>query len=244
MVVALAPPAGPWMRDHLARVEEANRETVEQVARLMLRVVRADGLIYLGGTGHSVALVLEGFYRAGGLACVYPVYHPALLPLEGAACSTQLERVEGLGRMLVRQTGASAADLAVIFSHSGINPVPVEMAEEFRAAGTPTVGVLSRDHMRRAPARYPRRLGEVVDHVLDTLVPYGDASLDLGTGTPTLPLSTLTGIFLWNLLLARLGRLAAVSGVDLPVWVSANVEGGQERNAALLERYRRRVPRL
>ncbi|MDQ7820357.1 MAG: SIS domain-containing protein [Armatimonadota bacterium] len=243
MAVA-SPPAGSRMRGHLARVEETNRDAVEQVARAMLQVVRADGLIFLGGTGHSVALVLEGFYRAGGLACVYPVYHPALLPLEGAAASTQLERTAGLGRTLVRRVGPTPADLAVIFSHSGINPVPVEMAEEFRAAGTPTVGVVSREHMGRAPARHPCRLGDVVDHLLDTLVPYGDAALDPGTGTPTMPLSTLAGVFLWNLLLVRLGELAAASGVALPVWVSANVEGGQERNAALLERYRRRVPLL
>ncbi len=238
------PPAGRRMRDHLARVEDANRDMVEQVAGRMLEVVRSDGLVFVGGTGHSVAAVLEGFYRAGGLACVYPVYHPALLPLEGAAASTQVERVAGLGRTLVRQAGPSPADLAFVFSHSGINPVPVEMAEEFRAAGTPTVGVLSRDHMSRAPVRHPRRLGDVVDYILDTLVPYGDAAFDPGTGIPTMPLSTLAAVFLWNLVLARLAALAAASGVALPLWTSANVEGGQERNAALLERYRRRIPRL
>lgn len=242
--MAVGPSPGQRMRDHLRQVEDANRDAVEQVARLMLQVVRSDGLIFLGGTGHSVAAVLEGFYRAGGLACVYPVYHPALLPLEGAAASTHAERVAGLGRMLVRQAGPGPSDLAFVVSHSGINPVPVEMAEEFRAAGTPTVGVVSRDHMSQAPSRHPRRLGEVVDHILDTLVPYGDAAYDVGAGTPTMPLSTLAAVFLWNLLLARLAALAAASGVVLPLWTSANVEGGQERNAALLDRYRRRVPRL
>lgn len=235
---------GERMREHLRRVEDANRETLEVVTQAALAVVRADGLIYAAGTGHSIALLLESFYRAGGLACVYPIFHPALLPLEGGAVSTALERVPGFGMQLVRRAAPSPSDLAVIFSNSGVNPVPVEMAEEFRAAKTPVVGVVSREHMRRAPARHPRKLGAVVDHLLDTLVPYGDAAYDAGAGAATMPLSSLSGIFLWNLLLGRLSALAAASGLSLPLWTSANVEGGDARNQALLDRYRRRIPSL
>lgn len=236
--------AGEWMREHLRRVEDANREVLEAVAQAVLAVVRADGLIYAAGTGHSIALLLESFYRAGGLACVYPIFHPALLPLEGGAVSTALERVPGFGTQLVRQAAPSPSDLAVVFSNSGVNPVPVEMAEEFRAAKTPVVGVVSREHMRRAPARHPRKLDAVVDHLLDTLVPYGDAAYDAGAGAPTMPLSSLSGVFLWNLLLGRLSALAAASGMVLPLWTSANVDGGEARNRVLLERYRRRIPLL
>jgi uncharacterized phosphosugar-binding protein len=51
-------------------------------------------------------------------------------------------------------------------------------------------------------------------------------------------------VFLWNLLLARLEEAAAAAGVPLPRWTSANVEGGEARNAALMDRYRSRVPHL
>jgi uncharacterized phosphosugar-binding protein len=46
-------------------------------------------------------------------------------------------------------------------------------------------------------------------------------------------------VYLWNLLLARMAGSA-----ELPLWVSANVPGGDERNAALRERYAGRIQML
>lgn len=235
---------GHQMREHLQAVEQANRAVLETVARKLHEVIRSDGLVYVAGSGHSLALVLEGFYRAGGLACVYPIYHPALLPLEGGSASTALERITGLGRLLVARAAPSPSDVAFVFSNSGVNPVPVEIAEEFRKTETPVVGVVSREHMARAPVRYSRKLDAAVDYLIDTLVPYGDAAYDLESGIPTMPLSSLAGVFIWNLLLARVAELAGPNAGELPIWTSANVVGGEERNRALLERYRKRIPYL
>jgi uncharacterized phosphosugar-binding protein len=232
------------VRDHLEAAERANAAVLEAVARRLCEVVRSDGLVYVAGTGHSLALVLESFYRAGGLACVYPIYHPALLPLAGGAASTLAERVAGFGRALVEGVPAGPSDLAFVFSHSGVNPVPVEIAEVFKAKGAPVIGVVSRDHMRRAPIRHPRKLDQVADLLIDTLVPYGDAVYDAGAGVPTMPLSSLSGVFVWNLLLVRLADLAREEGAVLPLWTSANVEGGEARNRELLARYRPRIPQL
>ncbi len=88
-----------------------------------------------------------------------------------------------------------------------------------------------------------QKLDGCVDEVLDTLVPYGDASYALD-GIATAPLSSLTGIFFWNLLLIRLAKRAKEQGLELPLWVSSNVEGGDERNRALFARYRSRIPAL
>jgi uncharacterized phosphosugar-binding protein len=209
----------------------------------MLEVVRGDGLVYAAGTGHSMALVLETFYRAGGLACVYPVYHPGLLPLEGGFTSTLVERQRGLAATLLARVSPGGGDVAFVFSNSGVNPVPVELAMGFRDAGTPVVAVVSIPHMSATPARADVKLGEVATHVIDTMVPPGDAAFHAG-GVTIAALSSIASVFVWDLLLARLAETAAEEGVALPVWTSANVPGGDERNAALMERYRRRVPLL
>lgn len=234
---------GAAMRHHLVEAEEHNAGTLERVAARVLETVAEDGLVFTAGTGHSLAMVLETFYRAGGLACVYPLYHPALLPLEGGMTSTLLERTEGLAELLVAAVEASERDVGFVFSNSGVNPVPVEIAQALRAAGTTVVGMASVPHMERATARAGRKLGEVVDHLLDTRVPYGDAAYPAGDGM-TAPLSSLTGVYLWNRILARLADLAAQAGVELPLWASANVAGGDEQNRALVGRFRRRVPAL
>lgn len=229
--------------EHLAAVESANAGTLDEVAERMHRTVLADGLILTTGTGHSTAMVLETFYRAGGLACVRPITHPAFLPLEGGLASTGLERVEGLGRMLVEAAHPSSVDTAFVFSNSGINPVPVEMAFTLREAGSTVVAVSSVPHMSEASPRAGHKLDELADHVLDTMTPYGDAFWPVG-GVATAPLSSVTGTFLWSLLLVRLAGLADEAGTDLPLWVSANVEGGDSRNRELVARYRPRVPML
>jgi uncharacterized phosphosugar-binding protein len=234
---------GGQMRGHLEKIEERNATTLDEVADRMHRVIADDGLILTTGTGHSLALVLETFYRAGGLACVRPITHSALLPLESGSASTLLERVPGFGRLLVETAQPSARDVAFVFSSSGTNPVPVEMALALRDAGTTVVAVSSLEHMSRAPARAEAKLGDVADHVLDTAAPYGDAFIETPGGS-TAALSSLAGVYLWNLLLARLAALAAAAGSTLPIWASANVAGGDERNRELFARYRRRIPML
>ena len=61
---------------------------------------------------------------------------------------------------------------------------------------------------------------------------------------PTAAVSSLAGVYLWNLMLARLAEVAETNGTRLPLWLSANVEGGDERNQELVARYRPRVPML
>ncbi|HZC70754.1 MAG TPA: sugar isomerase domain-containing protein [Jatrophihabitans sp.] len=237
-------PFGEQMRAHLARVEEHNARVLDEVAEQMLRVVTSDGLIFVGGTGHSIALVLESFYRAGGLACVQPLYSPALLPLHGGEDSTLAEKTSGFARILVERFAPTPADLGFVFSNSGVNAVPVELADELRKSGTRVVAVVSMTHLREAPARSARKIDAVADYLIDTEAPYGDAAYPAGDGVRTAGLSSLTGVYVWNLLLARLADLATTRGVRLPIFASSNVAGGAERNAELLKHYRSRVRTL
>jgi uncharacterized phosphosugar-binding protein len=231
------------LRDHLARVEEHNREVLDEVSGLLLDVVRADGLVYTAGSGHSLALVLETFYRAGGLACVRPIVHAGWLPFNGARASTLLERVEGLAETLMSAVQVSPRDMGFVFSNSGVNPAPVEIAQRLRAGGAPVVAVVSVAHMQQAPMRASAKLDQFATHIIDTLVPPGDAVYPAG-GARTAGLSSLVSIYCWTLLLARLADRTRNGGVELPLWTSANVEGGQQRNAQLLDRYSPRVQEL
>lgn len=235
---------GSRIHDHLARLESVNAATLDEVAALCYRVIRGDGLIFAGGTGHSLAMVLESFYRAGGLACTYPVWHPALLPLEGGLFSTHAEKTPGLAAELVERTPAGPGDVAFVYSNSGVNAVPVELAEGFHRRATPVVAMLSTDHMSRAARPGKPKLSDFATHVIDTHVPYGDAAYDTTLGATTAPLSSLSAVFAWTAVLTRLADLARADGYRLPIWTSSNVEGGLARNAELMERYRPRVPYL
>lgn len=228
----------------LLRLETAQAGALDRAAQLLWEAVTEDRLIHVGGAGHSIALVLETFYRAGGLACVNPVWHPALLPLFGGPTSTQLERIPGLGAALVAQARVQPGDAFVIFSNSGINAVPVDMGIASREAGARVVAIVSLEHARSVASRHPsgQKLPDVADLTIDTGAPLGDAAYRAGPEAPaTAPLSTILGAYVWDALLVRLSEWAAREGVVLPVWRSANLPEDPEEWGELLARYRGRV---
>lgn len=230
--------------DQLAAAAEANAAQVSAAADLLLGVIRADALVFTHAVaGHSLAAVAETFYRAGGLACVYPVYHPELLPLHGAQQSTRTERRSGLAEEVLAERAPGPEDVLVVFSTSGVNPYPVELAAGARRRGASVIAVTSRACVAAAPRRSATTLVEEGTVVLDSLVIPGDASYP-AAAPRTGPLSTVVNAFLWNLILAEVYDRGTAEGLDVPLWRSSNVEGGDEANAALLAKYGPRVPAL
>ncbi|GAB2967562.1 sugar isomerase domain-containing protein [Amycolatopsis acidiphila] len=227
------------MTEAVRAAETDNAEQVARAAELVVKSLRADGLVFTAGAGHSLAAVAETFYRAGGLACVYPLYHPQLLPLHGAQSSTSAERRSGLAAEVLGAAAPGPEDVLVVFSTSGVNPYPVELARAARAAGAPVVAVSSRRSVAAAPRRAGSTLIEEADVVLDTGVRPGDSSFP-PEEPRTAALSTILNAFLWNAVLAKVVTLAE----DAPLWRSSNVAGGDEANSALFARYQPRVPAL
>ena len=225
--------------DAVRAAETNNAEQVAGAADLVVKTIRADGLVFTAGAGHSLAAVAETFYRAGGLACVYPLYHPQLLPLHGAQSSTSAERRSGLAADVLTPAAPGPDDVLVVFSTSGVNPYPVELAQAARAAGAPVIAVSSRASVAVAPRRAGSTLIEEADVVLDTGVRPGDASFP-PEEPRTAALSTILNAYLWNAVLAKVVTLVE----DAPLWRSSNIPGGDEANAALFERYQPRVPAL
>jgi uncharacterized phosphosugar-binding protein len=231
----------------LNQLELSNAKALDGAADLIWEAVRAERLIHVAGSGHSTVFTLEAFYRAGGLAQVNPIWHPMLLPLMGARISTIAERLEGIGAELVRLARVREGDVVVVFSQSGVNPVPVEIAQAARSAGAAAIGILSLEHAHAVPSRHRSelRLSDVVDIVIDTGGPVGDASyVASGRARGIAPLSTILGTFAWDSILVRIADLAAECGIELPVWVSANVPDGDAIAAGLASRFHDRISAL
>lgn len=220
-------------------VGERNAEAIEATARAIARTSATGGLVRPAGAGHSLAAVLETFFRAGGLAFVRPIWHPRILPLTGAAAATSAEREVGLGAGAAEAAGIGPDDTVVVFSNSGTNPFPVEVAEAGRAAGATVVAITSRASNEAAPRRAARRLIDVADIVVDTAVPPGDATWPPEEPV-TAPVSSLATTAVWTLVLRRVYELAP----DAPRWRSANVPGNDQVNRELAARFAARIPEL
>lgn len=235
------------IRGLLEAAIERERERLEDVAELVARAIESGGLVYVTGSGHAHLLAEEPFYRAGGLAAIHPILVPALMLHESATRSSRLERITELAQEVMADVPMGAGDVLIVASNSGRNAFPVEAAMSARARHTPVVALTSVPHGSRTASRHPsgKRLLDVADIVLDTGVPYGDATVSLGKTRPAVaPASTVLGAFLLNAALARATELLFDRGAEPDVFVSANSEGGEPMPEARLAYWRQRIPPL
>ncbi len=101
------------------------------------------------------------------------------------------------------------------------------------------------EHTGRVTPRHPsgQRLADVADVVLDNGAPYGDALLSLPSGGAVCPVSSVTTALLAQLLVAEVVRRIEAAGEVAPIYLSANVPGGDEHNITLESRYAGRIRR-
>ena len=230
------------MRDFQARVVDGQRDRLLEVARRMAETTRRDQRIFLFGTGHSHLIAEEGFYRAGGLANVVPILTEHLMLHHLPSLGSRLERTPGLAELILERYAPQPEEILFVFSNSGVNQLPVEMALRGRERGLFVVSISSLAYARQAPlSALGMRLDQSVDISLDNGGVPGDAFLPLeGFPWRVAPSSTVICALLWNGLVAETARLLLESGVEPPVFVSLNVAGAAQHNQALLDKWRPR----
>jgi len=230
------------VRELIAVMAGNENDRIADVAEVLAASIANGGIVHVFGSGHSSLLAQEVFYRAGGLV-PFNAMLDINLTIFGSGRATLLERLEGYGPSLLTNYEVHPGEVVIVISTSGINPVPIEVAETARARGATIVAVTSAAAYRDAASRHSsgHRLVDVADFVLDTHVPAGDAIEQVGEVTVGAT-STILGAALLNALVVATTERLIAEGHPVPAFVSQNVPGGDEHNAALIERYRPRIP--
>lgn len=225
-------------------IARSQAQSLERAAQAVFASLRAGGVFHVFGSGHSHALAEEAYHRAGGLVPVNAIQETFLTPLTPPRTSGQLERIPGLARIILDGHDLRPGEILMVISNSGINAVPVEVALEGKARGLAVIALTSLRHSQGVPSRHAsgKRLFEIADIVLDNCGEPGDAAVRYegfqGTAGPT---SLLAGAYLINSLACRVVELFLAQGLTPPVYLSANVPGGDEHNRGLEEKYRGRI---
>ncbi|MDY6846156.1 MAG: SIS domain-containing protein [Chloroflexota bacterium] len=193
----------------------------------------ADGKhVFTFGSGHSQLLAREITERAGGLA---PVFHLPD-PIWG-----MVERIEGYGETLLEQYPIQPGEVIFVISNSGRNPEPIEIAKGAKEKGLKVIAVTSLKHSKNVESRHSsgKKLFEFGDVVLDTGTPKGDAVMDFeGLSSKAGAVSTVFGAAMLNAVMVDAIQYLLDRGIEPPVLISANVDGSDEHNAELMERYK------
>jgi len=229
----------------LAKINRTQGANIAAAANLLYEQIRKDGLIHVFGVGgHSFIGSEEFFWRAGGLANVSPIFDFSLGLFGGGIKSTMLERLDGYGERVIRSRHLGPEDLLIITSLYGMNACTLDAALTAKKAGCKVIGISSQSFAGSTPRNFPARhrsnknLYEVADVHIDNHIPKSEGLVKLkkypqiiGSASNTLQ------CFCINWLVVETIRKCLDNGVEPPVWTSANIPGGDEKNRRHIEKY-------
>jgi len=226
----------------------AEAGALDPAVELLVAALDAGGVIHAFGTGHSEAFAMEISGRAGGLI---PTNKFALRDLvmhgdrEVDVLTSALEREPWLVDELMATVPVGESDVFMIASNSGVNGSIVGAALWAKERGHSVIAVTSMEHTMRVEPKHPsgKRLADVADVVIDNLAPYGDTTLEVSGGIGAGAISSITAAFIAQLLTLGVARTIADRGDTPPMYISANIPGGDEHNSVLEDRYRGRIRR-
>jgi uncharacterized phosphosugar-binding protein len=245
--------AKQYLHEVTTRVNElaaaAQAGALDAAIDLMVDAITKGGVVQAFGTGHSEAFAMEIAGRAGGLI---PTNKMALrdVVVHGSRSvedlvGSELERSPSVVDELFELTPVGDDDVFIIASNSGVNGSIVGIALRAKETGHKVIAVTSLQHTARVEAKHPsgQHLNEIADVVIDNLAPFGDATLELQDGVPVGAVSSITAAFIAQLLTIGTAARLAASGSTPPLYISANIPGGDQHNHRLEDLYRDKIRR-
>lgn len=228
------------VKEQLERQMVEEQDRIEQAAEYCAEAISKERVVHVFGCGHSQMFAMEVFYRAGGLVPINALLVPHLALFPQAKLSTFQERVEGFSQQYLELQNTSPNDVMIIVSVSGRNAAVVDMALAAKAIGMKVVALTSKLFSEGVSSRHSsgKMLKDVVDVVIDLKNVEGDAVLEMNeipakfNGT-----STILGMTVMNAITARTVELSVEKGYVPPVYVSSNLDEGDEINKKHIEEY-------
>ena len=236
------------VKSRLERLAGPNA-AIDEAVKLTADALEAGGVIQAFGTGHSEAFAMEIAGRAGGLIATNRIALRTLV-LRGdhdisALGGAEFERDPNIGENLLALFDIQPNDIFMIASNSGVNGSILGVALAAKARGHKLIAVTSLDHTMKVTPKHPsgKRLSEVADVVIDNLAPFGDSTMQLEGGIGIGAVSSITAAFIAQRITIGVAEAIRLRDKTPPVYLSANIPGGDEHNRALEDLYGERIRR-
>ncbi len=229
------------VRELLSVVISTQEKAISDSIQMLADALEQRKMIHTFGTGHSHLLAEEIFYRAGGLAAIHPILDERLMLHKQVIQGTLNERLPGLAKELLTNHPINPGDVLIVISNSGGNLVTTDMVKLAQMAGARVIALTSVSHATSASARSKggERIHQIADLVLDNSGKVGDAAMELpGSDTAVAPTSTIIGAALLQAIIVGTVSELMNRGFTPEVFLSSNLSGGDERNAAIFDKYR------
>ncbi|QSB10314.1 SIS domain-containing protein [Lysinibacillus fusiformis] len=222
-------------------VKEKETAHISEAAQIIVQRLQKGGIIQLFGCGHSQLLAQEAFYRAGGLVPVRPIFIEPLALHAGALASSINEKDPNIIEQHKEQFDFRENDVCIVISTSGRNAAPIDAALLAKDSDVFVLSLQSLLYQKQATRHHSgKRLEDVVDFVINTHIPIGDGVLNIHE-MQYAPASTVIGSLLLNALFSEIIETLAKSSIELPIFVSNNVDSDWSHNEKMIAKYQHRI---
>lgn len=221
------------LKDESEKITQAGRYIADWLSK------DSKNLLYVIGTGeHSTMASNEIFKRAGGMACIFPIFTRAVY----------YERIPGMIESDFAKLDIPKGAPIIIASHVGMNSLTIETAEICKKMGLFTIAIEASEVLAKLPADFAgwskskKCLHDICDISIDHKTPFGDATMRIpGIDAPVAPVSNILIFSVMHLIeIATYLRMAEI-GYQPDIYISLNIPGGNEHNSGFNEKYRNLV---
>ena len=219
-------------------------DVLQKAVQVMVDCIASGGVIHVFGCGHSQMFGEELCFRTGGLVPINAITIPQYNIYPKVRYSQLMERTEGFVDGVLETMNSRRCDTMIVVSVSGRNPAGVEMAMAAKKRGMKVITLTSLDYCNHVTSRHSsgKLVKDIADIIIDMGGVKGDAALhhDKVAENFCAPSTVVDMSILVGLVGEVIVKLAE-AGMEVPIWVSRNVDRGDQINQEYIKAYRGKV---
>lgn len=225
-------------------VLNTQEENMEKAANILANTTKNEGIIHLFGSGHSSLIAEDVFWRAATLANVHAIFESAVAGINEVTKTSKIEKLEGIGQVIVEYNRVLPPDAIICISNSGNNAATVDVALAAKERGVPVIAITNVTYADQLTTHHSsgKKLKDVADVVIDNCSLYGDAAVELdGFPQKVGATSTIPAAFIVPALLVQTCENLLEDGVQPDVYYNGHLAYEDPNiklhNDALVDKY-------
>ena len=239
------------IKEVVEKEQKSQGDAIMAAADLLAECTSRGGIIHLFGSGHSGLITEDVFWRAATLANVHAIFESSVAGINEITKTSKIEKLEGIGDIIVAYNRVAPPDLMICISNSGNNAVTIDVALAARSLGVKVIAITNPTYADKLTTHHSsgKKLKDVADLVIDNCSLYGDAAVELpGFQQKVGATSTIPVAFILPALLVQACENILAAGHTPDVYYNGHLAyedaGIKEHNDRLVEKYFNRIRNL
>lgn len=239
------------MREVVEDVLNTQEANIMKAAEILTDTTKNNGIIHLFGSGHSSLIAEDVFWRAATLANVHAIFESAVAGINEVTKTSKIEKLEGIGRVILEYNRVLPPDAMICISNSGNNAATLDVALAAKERGVPVIAITNVTYADQLTTHHSsgKKLRDVADVVIDNCSLYGDAAVEIpGFSQKVGATSTIPVAFIVPALLVQTCENLVELGIQPDVYYNGHLAYEdptiKQHNDALVDKYFYRIRNL